>query len=369
MTDKVIISDISEEGDVYKFTLSKINLSYGNAIRRTILSEIPVCVIRTEDESVNQCKIEINTGKLTNEILKHRLSCIPIHLKEVDLLPDNYELELDVTNNTDSLMYVTTEQFRIRNKANGNYLTTKQTSEIFPPNKLTNQYIDFTKLQPKRSEMIPGERIKLTADFSISNAKVNSMFNVVSKCTYSNTMDREAGKKKWDEHKAILESKQTSVEDIKFEGVNFQLLDAQRYYVDNSFDFTIQTLGIYSNLEIIHETCKVLNKKFQDLIDAIETDIVPIHISETTMDNCWNIVLENEDYTIGKILEYILYEHFYKKDKSLSFCGFRKLHPHNTESIIRIAYTQSGDRNKVRHYMKHACEEAIKVITQISRLF
>lgn len=369
MSDKIVISDISEENDVYKFTLSNINTAYANAIRRTILSEIPVCVIRTEDESVNQCKIEINTGKLTNEILKHRLSCIPIHLTELDLLPDKYELDVDVTNNTDTIMYVTTEQFRIRNKANGNYLTTNQMAEIFPPNQLTNQYIDFTKLQPKRSDMIPGERIKLTADFSISNAKVNSMFNVVSKCTYSNTMDRETGKKKWDEHKKVLESKQTTVEDIQFEMVNFQLLDAQRYYIENSFDFTIQTIGIYSNKEIIKETCKVLNKKLQDLIDATETDIVPIHISETTMDNCWNIVLENEDYTIGKILEYILYEQFYKKDKSLSFCGFRKLHPHNVESIIRIAFSQPGDRNKVRFYIKHACEQAIKVITQINRLF
>ena len=369
MSDKINITDISEENDVYKFTLTKINMSYANAIRRTILSEIPICVIRTEDESVNQCKIEINTGKLTNEILKHRLSCIPIHLKDMEHLPDNYELDVDVTNDTDSVMYVTTEQFRIRHKATGKYFTQNKTAEIFPPNKLTNHYIEFTKLQPKRSDMIPGERIKLTADFSISNAKVNSMFNVVSKCTYSNTMDRITAEKKWDEHKTVLESKQTPIEDIQFEKINFQILDAQRYYIENSFYFTIQTLGIYSNKELIKETCKVLNNKFQGLIDAIETDIVPIHISETTMDNCWNIVLENEDYTIGKILEYILYENFYKKDKILSFCGFRKLHPHNTESIIRVAYSLPSDRNNVRHHLKLACIEAIKVFTRVNNLF
>jgi DNA-directed RNA polymerase subunit L len=182
-------------------------------------------------------------------------------------------------------------------------------------------------------------------------------------------MDSLTAKKKWDEHKTALEAKKTTAEDIQFEKVNFQLLDAQRYYIDNSFDFTIQTIGIYSNKEIIKETCKVLNKKFQDLIDGTETDIIPIHMSETTIDNCWNIVLENEDYTIGKILEYILYENFYKKDKSLSFCGFRKLHPHNLESIIRVAYSQPSDRNKVRYHLKYACEQAISVVNQINRLF
>ena len=34
-----VISNSIEEGDVYKFTLSNVNVSLANAIRRTILSE------------------------------------------------------------------------------------------------------------------------------------------------------------------------------------------------------------------------------------------------------------------------------------------------------------------------------------------
>ena len=36
-----ILSSISEHGDIYKFTIGGINVSLANAIRRTILSDIP----------------------------------------------------------------------------------------------------------------------------------------------------------------------------------------------------------------------------------------------------------------------------------------------------------------------------------------
>ena len=38
------ISEISENNGLYKFTLSNLNVSLANALRRTILSEIP-CVV------------------------------------------------------------------------------------------------------------------------------------------------------------------------------------------------------------------------------------------------------------------------------------------------------------------------------------
>ena len=43
------VSNISEDGDVYKFTLSGINISLANAIRRTILSDIPTLSFDAEN--------------------------------------------------------------------------------------------------------------------------------------------------------------------------------------------------------------------------------------------------------------------------------------------------------------------------------
>ena len=48
------------------------------ALRRTILSDIPVVVFRTSPEEENNCIIDKNTTRFNNEIVKQRLSCIPI---------------------------------------------------------------------------------------------------------------------------------------------------------------------------------------------------------------------------------------------------------------------------------------------------
>jgi len=364
-----IISNISEEGDIYRFTLSNINVSLANAIRRTILSDIPINVIKTETDNENQCNIEINTSRLHNEILKQRLSCIPIHIKELDLLPEKYRLEVDVKNDTDNIMYVTTEHFRIKNKTNDNYLTKEELMKIFPPCIKTNQYIEFARLRPKISDSIPGEQLKLTAEFSVSNAKENSMYNVVSKCSYGNTLDAEKIKKQWENIENKLNSEQITKDEIEFQKQNYYLLDAQRQFVSDSFDFVIQTIGIYDNREIVKKACAILQNKMVDFMNGLDSDIIPINISETTMDHCYDIVLENEDYTVGKVLEYLLYEKFFIKEKILSFCGFKKYHPHNTDSIIRIAFHKNEDKKMVKQYLRMVSSDASEIFQAIYKLF
>jgi len=184
-------SEISENDQILKFTLSGLNVSLANALRRTILTDIPTVVIKTDTYKDNQCNITANTSRLHNEILKQRLSCVPIHMKELDVLPDKYTVEVDVKNDTDGVIYVTTEDFKIKNKTSGNYLTKDETLRIFPPCEKTQSFIDFMRLRPKISDTIPGEELKFTAEFAVSTAKESSMFNVVSKCTSGNTPDIE----------------------------------------------------------------------------------------------------------------------------------------------------------------------------------
>jgi len=363
------ISNISEERDIYRFTLSGINVSFANAIRRTILSDIPITVIETDTAENNKCIVHHNTGRLHNEIIKHRLSCIPIHTKELDLLPDKYILEVDVTNDTENIVFVTTEHFRLKNKETGNYLTKERTREIFPPNQQTAMYIDFARLRPKMGEGLPGEQLSLTADFTVATAKKNSMYNVVSKCSYGNTPDQTKIVEAWDSIEAKMRSDGNSTEDIAFEKRNYELLDAQRQFVEDSFDFVIQTLGIYSNQELVYKACAVLQNKFIDFIQALESDVVPISPSETTMENSFDVYLEDEDYTMGKILEYILYEKHYLGDKTLAFCGFKKFHPHNRDSRIRLAFDKKSDKTMVKQYFRDACVDAQDLFKRVYAMF
>lgn len=363
------LSNISEEGDVYKFTLSGINVSLANAIRRTILSDIPTVVFYTDTSVDGQCSIPINTTRLHNEILKQRLGCIPIYTSELDTLPGNYTLELDIQNETDAMIIVTTEHFKVKSKATGNYITEEETRKLFPPCPKTNMFIDFARIRPRIGTSIPGERIKLISEFSVHTAKDNGMFNVVSKCSYGNTPDIVRGKSAWDERESKLRSEQLSAEEIAFQKKNFMLLDAQRFFVEDSFDFVIQTLGVFTNMAIVKKACAVLQNKFNEMVLSIDAKTIPILNSETTMENCYDIILENEDYTIGKSLEYVLYSKHYLGDKTLSFCGFKKFHPHNDDSTLRIAFVQPSSSAHAHEYLRRSCVELHALYKQVEGMF
>ena len=365
MDPKII--EITEQNDILKFTLAGVNVSLANALRRIILSDIPCNVIRTETFEENQCNIIANTTRLHNEILKQRLSCIPIHtdIHALDLLPNNYTLEVKVKNDTDAMMIVTTEHFKLKNKENDHYVTENETRKIFPPNNKTGAYIDFARLRPKVSDSIPGEELHLVAEFSIGNAKLNSMFNVVSKCAYGNTPDLEQIDAEWKKRKDQLVRENNTNEQIEFQKKNFYLLDAQRYYKENSYDFVIKSLGVYENKTIVKKGIKILQEKVQKFTG----DQTQILNSDVTMDNCFDVYLHDEDYTLGKVLEYLLYEKYYMGSKQLSFCGFKKLHPHDPYSIIRLAFTEKVDKSVVKQLLENVCVDAHGIFQKMHDLF
>jgi DNA-directed RNA polymerase II subunit RPB3 len=180
----------TDDKGIYRFTLSGLNVSLANGLRRIILSEIPTIVFHTETYEDNKCTILKNTGRLHNEFVKQRLSCIPIHSEDVELV-EKYILEVSVKNDTDAIRMVTTEDFKIKNKETGNYLKEEAIRRIFPANPITGMFIDFVRLRPSIGETIEGEEIQLSCEFSIKTAKENAMYNVASKCAYSFTLDED----------------------------------------------------------------------------------------------------------------------------------------------------------------------------------
>ena len=72
------------------FTLENANVSVANALRRTILSDIPTVVFDTSKENIQITK---NTCRLHNEILKQRLGCIPIPIKDPEGI-ENLTIEI-----------------------------------------------------------------------------------------------------------------------------------------------------------------------------------------------------------------------------------------------------------------------------------
>jgi len=362
-----VIEETKEEAGILKFTLRGVNVSLANALRRTILSDIPVVVFKTSPYEENKANIISNTSRLNNEILKQRLSCIPIHINDLTMPLNNYLLEVNVENQTDTKMYVTTENFKIKNLTTGDYLSEKDTRNIFPPDDQTGYFIDFVRLRPRISDEIPGEKVHLTCELSISNAKTDGMFNVVSTCSYGYTIDDVKMETELEKKRQSWKDQGMSKDDIDFESQNWKLLDGLRITKNDSFDFIVQTIGVFTNQELLHKACDILIEKLRLLDNNAETDELTIEPSVNTLSNSFDIILKNEDYTIGKIIEYMFYSKFFENAKTLTFCGFKKMHPHDNDSIIRLAYKEPVDKATIKQNLKACIEDSVGVYKRIRK--
>lgn len=360
------ITNMMEDNGFLKFTLVDCNMSIANALRRIIISDIPTFVFRTFPYSQNRAEIIHNTTRLHNEIIKQRLSCIPIHITDMDFPYKDYIIEVDVKNDTDSILYVTTKDFKIKNIKTDVYSNDSAVRAIFPPSALSGDYIEFARLQPKLSENIDGERLTLRCGLDIGMASQDGAFNVISTCAYECTPDESKALEVWKDIAAAMKKSDKTDEEIEFEKRNWFLLEAKRYYQPNSYDFTIETVGVFENNEIVLKACEIMISKCEKFLGNLQHGKVAIVPSETTLKNGFDVTLVNEDYTLGKVIEFYLYQQNFIADKTLSFCGFRKPHPHATDSIIRVAFHNEIDPVGVSGYIQGATDAAISAFKKLA---
>jgi DNA-directed RNA polymerase subunit L len=77
--------------------------------------------------------------------------------------------------------------------------------------------------------------------------------------------------------------------------------------------------------------------------------------------------LKNEDYTIGKVIEIMLYDKFF--ENTLTFCGFKKMHPHDNDSIIRVAYKSPVDKSVIKNHLMECIVNAQDIYRNIKKQF
>ena len=256
-------------------------------------------------------------------------------------------------------------------------LTREEVKKIFPPytpSTGSEFYIDFVRLRPHLSETIPGEKIQLTCTFALGCAREDGAFNVTGTCSYGGTPDR--AKIETELAKCVIAwqeqySEENSTEMEKRKN-NWRLLEAKRHVIEDSFDFVIETLGMYTNKRIMQIACIVIIEKLDKLDKELTDGRIAIKKSDNLLPNCFDITLENEDYTLGNILNYELYQ-FY--GEIFDYVGFKKMHPHDTNSILKLSVIDKTQNKKVQvkatitTYLQSAIFAAKLTLTNIKELF
>lgn len=372
------IYDLNEKDSILYFTLKSVNVSLANGLRRSIINSIDSVVFRTTEhpsdkQKRNESTFEINTTRFNNEILKQRLSCIPIYVSDVESFPyEQYIMECSVKNETDAIIYVTTKDFKIKNILSNEYISEEQRDKIFPKNDFTDEYIKFCRLRPRLSDEINGEELKMTCKFSIGNVSENSMFNVVSLCAYGNTLDTIKINETWDEKQKSMEESGISKEEIEFNKKNWLAVDAKRLFEKDSFDFKIKSVGVFSNKDILRKACKNMLNNFDIIKQQLVEDELTILDGPVLNSRSYDVVIEGDGQTYGKIIEAILHYRFFEKEKKISYVGFHKNHPHDKYCYIRIILSNTdneqettADKDKLKTMINLAIDDAVSEYNEV----
>lgn len=352
------------------FTLSDANVSIANALRRILISEIKVPCFKSESlEDEYKCVIDVNTTRFTNEVIKQRLACVPIHIKDEKINVENYELVLDVKNTTKDVLYVTTKDFKLKNKKTGKIIKEESSTKIFPPSELTGDFIEFVRLMPALSPSHNGEHIKLSCPLTYGTAKNSGCFKTVSMATYGNTLEESKAALAWEQkEQTLVASGEMDDEQIMLEKKNWYLLEGKRHYKENSFDFKVKTIGVFQNEELLNKAVDVLKQKLQTTASALKSKdatYVEIKKTKTNIPHSYDLILKGEDYTLGKVLEYYVYEQYYEKQPTLSFIGFRKEHPSDTHSILRMSFKENSPKDEVVRVVSNVCDYVLALLENI----
>lgn len=331
--EEVQITNISKDDqNLIKFDIKNIDVSFVNAIRRLILSEVETAGFNTMNYNDSNIKIIENTSSLHNEFILHRIGLIPIY--NIDD-PSNYRFELNIQNNTNKSLDVTTKDFKVIDTRSNQIL---DSLKFFPPDPITGDNILIIRL--KSNPGGEGEKLHLEGVCSIGSGSIDSRFSPVSNLVYVNKIDREKFNSALVEHLNSFEEDVINNPEKRQEITKtFEINELQRYFFTDSegnpnlFEFTIESIGVMPSHVILLKSLEKLKFKLASFINNLKSDNLDVSIKESpTVMTGFDIVIKNENHTLGSILQSYLNKH-----EKVNFVGYKNPHPLIKEIIVRVS--------------------------------
>ena len=337
----------STEDDM-QLDIEGVDVSMVNALRRILLSEIPN--VAFDPEHINIIR---NTCSLHNEFLAHRLGLIPICMDadEIDRFenPTSYKFVIDVKNNTNAMMTVTTEHIKILD-ANGNAMAARFHEKVFPKNKITGDRIIITRLKPNPSDPKNGDELFLEAHASKGVAKSNASWCPVSLCTYFNIIDDSLVASAFAEYAQKHSNLGLKEDELR---KRFDALEVQRCFKKNAMEepnaFTFK-LQSECRMTPAHMFIKAI-----DVLDAMVAGAVG-KLDEFACENANGmdvVVMPGYDHTLGNFLQASLYN-LHVRGGRLTYVGYFQPHPLENNIVLKLKLQEGG---KVREFLRGALED------------
>ena len=375
-----LITDIKvTDNNNCSFTLNNVDKSLVNALRRTIMSDIPTFKFRTEPYDSNDVKIIKNTCALHNEFLTHRIGMIPIHIENMDSFdPEKYLFKINKKNETETIIDVTTEDFEVFYLDDTEGEKKIDSKKFFKPDEITKEYILITKLKPDQFGNSDGEEIQLEAKLSIGTGKENAGYSPVSKVVFYNTIDEMEVKneiKKIIAEKEANDGEKISADEKSRLKKRFENFEAYRHYCKdekgepNRFNFEIESIGTLNVDQILNSALDIIEKNINYFDMAVNSENADIQINESqTVMNGIDIVIQGQGHTLGSIIQSYLFRNYVDNSEKndLQFVGYKVPHPLKKELVIRLQLNNSEeDHERKKEILKNIIHDNTEILNSI----
>jgi DNA-directed RNA polymerase subunit L len=352
------------EGARLTFVVDGIDVSLANALRRIALSSVPhVALYNYTSKSFDSAnddtnvKVLVNTSSLSNEVLLHRLSLIPLCFDEeqVDRFEAlRYKFVLRVKNQSRSVIPVTSADFDIIDETTNKPFPKTFAQRIFPANPVTKNHVLISKLKPNLDDDA-GEEIHIEGRAVRDVASTNACFSPISVCMYANVVDDAKAED------ALRKQLSSTHQDLHEESTaHFNTLQRDRYYKKNergepnAFRFTIESECRVRPEYVFLKAIETLHSNVRELAEALGSCVANVDMDIVTFK------VHGFGHTIGNLVQSMLYC-FSKQDtvagdaSSISlvrYIGYYVPHLLENDMVIRISYRDTTDPEVARDRLR-----------------
>jgi DNA-directed RNA polymerase subunit L len=335
-----------------------------NSLRRTILADIDTVAfhfdINNHDPEKADIYVKTNDTPLHNEFLAQRISMIPIHVLDEEIKKWNtseYEFSINITNNSTKSINVSSKDIVVKKDG---MTDDKLRERMFPKNAITGEYILITKLPPSANK----EETKLEAVMIAKRgtAESSACWSAVSLCTFFNEIDQVKNEKKMDDYVkkyADTLSKDTAI--ARYNTLDYQRAFKRNEYLEpNEFVFKIEPECLLSVPTSVHNALNILSNKIKTLKNFDDEKI-----SIDRSDEVYNITINEENHTLGNLLQALLYNIHVRENKSeqISFVGY--FVPHPLDKIVVLKVKSSLNKFQIQEELSESFEKIQTIIVDV----
>lgn len=354
-----------------QFVLENTSTTIANTLRRLILTETRSAGFRADltNRADPGVQIRKNTSAIFNEMLAHRLTLVPLGVRNLDSFdPKRYECVLHIKNEVrgpitaDTLRHVTASDFRVRERQEDGTFTdlgAPGTAALFPVDPLTKNSSLIVSLRPQWNPEQPAEEVDMTAYPVIGRGREFMGYSPVSQCSFENTRDEDPVRQErffteWlAAFKKVADPTALTADQAMMYRQEWMTLGVQRcFLVDdrgepNSFSFTIESVGVRPVPDIVAEGIRAAIELVTPYADGDKTaeelglQVQPIDSRMNGVD----VLFDGQEHTLGNLLQTLITEEYLDReaaDSPITFVGYKVRHPLHRVMTLRLGIREGA---------------------------